>query len=139
MFSIYYLVIEKAPTEFTWHWMLIIPIILNLAILSLAFSIILSNLYILVKDIAQVWGIISSLAFWLSPILFNPQIFNTQLHQLKYINPISSIVINARHVIMDHELPEIKLFIWGYVYAILFLLIGIYLLNKIGSKAAEKL
>ncbi|HTA81379.1 MAG TPA: hypothetical protein VK783_00465, partial [Bacteroidia bacterium] len=41
MFTVYYLVFEKAPVQFTWHWIFIIPIVFNLALLSLAFSIIL--------------------------------------------------------------------------------------------------
>ena len=139
MFFIFYLLFEKGPTQITWHWIFIIPIILNLAILSLAFSLILSNLYIIAKDISQVWGIISGLAFWISPILFSPQIFNERLHPVKYLNPISSIVIDARDVIMNHTVPDAKLFAWGYIYAVFFLLVGIFLLNKIGSKAAEKL
>jgi ABC-2 type transport system permease protein len=139
MFSIYYLVFEKGETHLTWHWVFMVPIILNLTILSLAFSMILSNLYILIKDISQIWVIVSGLAFWISPILFNPTIFKANLEKVEYINPFSSIVINARHVIMDHTRPEWKLFIWGFVYSAFLLLIGFYLLNKIGSKAAEKL
>ena len=139
IFSLYYLILQRGATEFTWHWIFILPIVLNLAILSLAFSLILSNIYILAKDISQVWAIIIGLAFWISPIIYNKDVFERTMHPVKYINPISSIIINARHVIMDHTLPEPKLFVWGFVYALFFLLVGIYLLNKIGARAAEKL
>jgi len=35
--------------------------------------------------------------------------------------------------------PEWKLFLFDFVYAFILLLIGIFLLNKVGSKASEKL
>jgi ABC-2 type transport system permease protein len=93
----------------------------------------------LAKDIQQIWTIIANLAFWLSPIIFAPEVFSGRIPSLKYLNPISSIIINARSVIMYHQLPDWRLMGWGFVYATFFLLIGLYMLNKLGSKAAEKL
>lgn len=138
MFLIFFIFFEKGNTYVSWHAIFIIPIILNLGILSLAFSLILSNIYILAKDISQIWIIVSNLAFWISPILFGPEVFN-KIPGVLYANPISSIVFNARNVIMYHTLPDWKLFCWGFIYSGFFLLIGIYLLNNIGAKAAEKL
>jgi ABC-2 type transport system permease protein len=40
---------------------------------------------------------------------------------------------------MDHSLPDFKLLGFDFVYAIILLLLGLFLLNKLGSKAAEKL
>jgi ABC-type polysaccharide/polyol phosphate export permease len=139
MFSIYYLILEQGSTYFSWHIIFLLPVVLNLIILSLGFSLILSNIYIFAKDIQQIWTIIANLAFWLSPILFAPDIFASRMPALKYLNPFSSIVMNARAVIMYHQLPDWKLMGWGYVYATFFLLVGIFLLNKLGSRAAEKL
>jgi ABC-type polysaccharide/polyol phosphate export permease len=139
MFIIYFVLLEHGETHLSWHIIFILPILLNLIILSLAFSLILSNLYIIAKDITQVWMIIVNVAFWISPILFPPDIFMSKMPIVRYLNPFSSVVINAREVILYHHLPEWKLFLWGYFYSAFFLLIGIYLLNTLGSKAAEKL
>lgn len=139
MFIIYYLFIETGSTYFTWQSIFILPIILNLAILSLAFSMILSCLYVTAKDISQIWTIVVNLGFWLSPIVYDPAVFSANLAGLEYINPISSIIINSRSIILNHTLPNWHLFGWGFVYALFFLLLGIYLLNTLGAKAAEKL
>lgn len=138
MFLIYYLIFEKGA-YLSFHSLFIIPIIINLIILSLAFSLILSNIYIIAKDILQIWAIIIGLGFWISPIMFKLDVLRASLPGVDYINPISSIVINARNVILYHQMPDWSLFIWGFVYSSFFLLIGIFLLNKLGSKAAEKL
>lgn len=138
MFFIYYCFFER-DVYISWHVIYLIPIILNLIILSLGFSLILSCLYIVAKDIHQIWGIIIALAFWISPILFKLDVFRASLPGLDYLNPISGIIINSRNVVLYNTYPEWKLFIWSFAYASLFLLIGIYILNKLGSKAAEKL
>jgi len=138
MFLLYFIIFENG-TYLSWHCILLIPIVFNLVILSLAASLILSNLYILAKDIQQIWMIIAGLGFWISPIIFKLDTFRASLPGLDYINPIAGIIINARNVILYNRLPEWRLFVWGFVYSTFFLLIGIYLLNKLGSKAAEKL
>lgn len=123
----------------SWHWVFLIPIILNLVILSLGFSLILSNLYIIAKDINQIWMIIIGLGFWLSPILFKLEQFREALPGIDYVNPIAGIIINARNVTLYNRLPEWDLFFWGFFYSTFFLLTGIYLLNSLGSKSSEKL
>ena len=138
MFFIYFIFLEKG-TYLSWHSILLFPILLNLVILSLGFSLILSNLYIIAKDIQQIWGIIIGLGFWLSPIIYRLDVFRASLPGLDYLNPICGIIINMRYVILYNRLPEWNLFIWDFIYSVFFLLIGIYLLNRLGSKAAEKL
>lgn len=138
MFTIYYLVFEK-DSYLSWHSVFIFPIILNLVILSLGFSLILSCLFIIAKDILQVWSIIIAMAFWVSPIFFKLENFRAALPGVDFINPIANLIINSRNVVLYHRLPEWSLFIWGFSYSLFFLFIGLYLLNKLGSKAAEKL
>jgi ABC-2 type transport system permease protein len=137
MFSIYFLFIQGGG--FSIYNIFLIFIILNLAILSLGVSLILSSLFVIAKDIAQVWTIIISLGFWISPIVFKLDEFRKSMPGLDYINPIAGIIINARRVILYSQPPEWDLFYWNFGYSIFFLLIGVYVLNKLGSKAAEKL
>ena len=138
MFLLYYLVFDEG-VYLSWHAIIILPIIINLVILSFAFSLILSNLFILFKDITQIWSIVISLGFWISPILFKLEVLRSNLPGVDYINPISGIIINARHIIIENQLPEWDLFIWSFIYSFFFVFIGFYLLKNIGSKAAEKL
>ena len=138
MFLFYYIIFDTG-TYISWHIIFLIPIVFNLVILSIGFSLILSNIYIIAKDIQQIWMIISALGFWISPIFFKLELFRQSLPGVDYINPIAGIIINARNVVMYNKMPEWDLFIWNFIYSTFFLLIGIFLLNKLGSKAAEKL
>ena len=139
MFTIFYHVFEKDVPPYGAMAFYFIPIFLNLLVISLGFSLILSTIYIIAKDITQIWVVITGLGFWLSPILFKLEKFREALPGLDYINPISGIIINARNVLLYNKQPDWNLFVYGWLYGGTLLLIGLLMLNKLGSKAAEKL
>lgn len=138
-FVIYYQFIDKGTPGLSYHAIYIIPIFLNLVILALAFSIILSCIYVIAKDITQIWLVITGIGFWVSPIIFKLDNFREALPGIDFANPIAGIIINARNVMLYQQDPEWDLFTFDFGYAIFFLLLGSILLNKIGSRAAEKL
>lgn len=139
MFLLYYQFIEKESIGVSWYSWWIVPIFLTLFLLSLGVSLILSNLYIIAKDISQVWQVLTTCLFFLSPILYNLQTFRDALPFFDYLNPISGIVINARRVLMEQQAPDIEMFCWDLSYSVFLLLIGMITLKKLGSKASEKL
>ncbi|WP_240347860.1 ABC transporter permease [Longitalea arenae] len=139
MFLLFYNFIEPASKGTGAHSLWIIPIFFNMFILSLGFSLILSNIYIIAKDINQVWQVLVQFLFFLSPIFYKLELFTKALPSMTYANPIAGIIINARMVMIDGTTPHLKLLAYDMAYAFAFLLFGLYLLNKLGSKAAEKL
>ncbi|RYY15102.1 MAG: hypothetical protein EOO04_29160 [Chitinophagaceae bacterium] len=65
--------------------------------------------------------------------------FKEALPYFDYLNPIAGIIINVRRVMMEGKAPDPSLFAFDLVYSLVFLIIGVWLLNKLGAKAAEKL
>jgi ABC-type polysaccharide/polyol phosphate export permease len=139
MFLLFFNLLEKDSSYSTIHTLWILPLFINLYILSLATSLILSNIYVIAKDITQIWLVFTSFLFFLSPIFYKLDTFKEALPSFDYLNPLAGIIINARKATMEGTLPDFKLFLWDYSYSIILLLLGIFLLNKLGSKAAEKL
>lgn len=138
-FIIYYQFIDSDTMGLSLNALYIIPIFLNLIILSLAFSIILSNIYILAKDITQIWMVIIGIGFWISPILFKLDVFREALPGIDYANPVAGIIINARNVMLYQQQPEWNLFLFDYGYALFLLMVASAMLNNLGARAAEKL
>ena len=138
-FIIYFQFIDSGTMGLSFNSFFIIPIFLNMLILALGFSMILSCIYVLAKDITQIWMVITGIGFWISPILFKLETFREALPGIDYLNPVAGIIINARNVMLYQKAPEWQLFFFDYAYAIVILLIGIFMLNKIGARAAEKL
>jgi ABC-2 type transport system permease protein len=139
MFLVFYNFIERDTSFSNFQTLWILPLFINLYILSLASSLILSNIYVIAKDITQVWQVFCSFLFFLSPIFYKLDIFKERLPNFDYLNPVAGIIINARKATMEGAAPDFKLFVWDLGYAVILLLLGIFLLNKLGSKAAEKL
>jgi ABC-type polysaccharide/polyol phosphate export permease len=139
IFIFFYLVLEPEARPIGINSLYILPLFLNLFLLSLGFSLILSNIYIVAKDINQIWHVFVNFLFFLSPIFYKLDVFRQNLPGIDYINPISGLIINARRAMLYNLPPEWVLFGFDFGYALLLFLIGLILLNKLGSKAAEKL
>lgn len=139
MFVIFFNTIEQKFAGLSFYWLWMLPLFLNMFILSLGISLILSNVYIIAKDISQIWQVFTSFLFFLSPIFYSLKTFTEALPSFDYGNPIAGIIINARKVLMENSAPNYELLIWDFAYAVFLLLVGLLTLNKLGSKAAEKL
>ena len=139
MFLLFYNLVEKGVTGFSFSNLWIIVLFLNMFVLSMGLSLILSNIYIIAKDITQLWTVFTSFLFFLSPIFYKLDTFKSALPSFDYGNPVAGIIINARYVMMQGRAPDGKLLLFDLAYAFLFLAIGLLFLNKLGSKAAEKL
>jgi len=122
-----------------WHYLLFPLIIINVVILSFGISLILSNLFIYFKDITQIWNIVISFGFFLSPILYSGTVFTESLPSLNYLNPIAGIILNARDILLYNSTPNWGLLFFDLLYAIIILLIGMFVLNKYSKKASELL
>ncbi|HEV8284108.1 MAG TPA: ABC transporter permease [Chitinophagaceae bacterium] len=139
MFLLFYNFLEKGSTGISILNIWIIVIFLNLFVLSLGMSLILSTIYIVAKDITQIWMVFTSFLFFLSPIFYKLSTFKEALPSFDYGNPIAGIIINARRVMMERSQPDFRLMMFDFGYAAVLLLIGTIFLNKLGSRAAEKL
>ena len=139
MFLIFYNFLEAESLGWSIYNFWIIVIFLNVFILSLGMSLILSNIYIVAKDISQVWMVFTSFLFFLSPIFYNLKTFREALPAFDYGNPIAGLIINARRIMMENKPPDFELMAWDIGYAVFILLLGIIILNKLGPKASEKL
>jgi len=139
MFLIFYTFLERESTGLSIQNLWMAALFLNLFILALGMSLILSTIYIIAKDISQIWIVITSFLFFLSPIFYKLSTFKQALPSFDYANPIAGIIINARRVMMEHLPPDFQLMGFDYAYAIFLLLLGLVFLNRLGSKAAEKL
>jgi len=79
MFLIFYNLIERQSLGPSFYNFWILPIFVILFVLSLGMALILSNIYILAKDINQVWQVFVSFLFFLSPIFYKLSTFKASL------------------------------------------------------------
>jgi ABC-2 type transport system permease protein len=139
MFMVFYNLLEPQSVGLHFSNWWIVPLFFNLFILSLGISLILSNLFVVAKDITQLWTVFTSVLFFMSPIFYKLSMFKNALPAFDYLNPLAGIIINARRILMEGRMPDFQLLASDLAYGILFLIIGFICLNRFGSQAAEKL
>lgn len=121
---------------------LLFPLLfLNMAIFILGVMIFLSVVHIFVRDIIHIWNLLTLMLMWFSGVFF--EIDNNSLDWkeafIAHLSPICGIIKNSRAVLIYGEGFDPGLFIYDYVYAIVFLLIALYLLKRSFGVALEKM
>lgn len=139
MFLVFFDVVQTRGGGLSLENLWILPLFINAFILSLALSLILSTVYIIAKDIHQLWQVFTSILLFLSPIFYSLDRFDQRLPYFKYMNPIAGVIVNARRVLMFRQPPDWRLLGVDFAYALLLLWLGVVLLDKLGSRASEKL
>jgi ABC-type polysaccharide/polyol phosphate export permease len=117
---------------------LFLPLIfLIVFIYSLGLALILSNLFIVAKDISQIWPLISHLMMWASPLFFDAIILKDAIPGISSINPMFGIMTNFRNATMYNLPPDYELLGINVIQALFILCLGLICLNRIGKKASE--
>ena len=92
----------------TLHWtFLLAPVVMfPLLILSVGTSWFLASLGVFIKDIAQIVGVLSTVLFFVSPILYPVTALPEDLRALAYINPLTLIIEQFRGVLLLGDVPS---------------------------------
>ena len=124
------MLIQHVP--FTWHIVLLIPILIVLYILSFGIGLILMHFGVTLNDLANLTNIGLKMVFYLSGVFYNisKRLKGTLSHVLLFANPIAFIMNELRKVLIYGKLPDFMfLGIWTIV-GILLCLIGIHVIHK---------
>ena len=122
----------------SWHLLLlpVIAIIQFFLTLGLVFALSAINIYI--KDVEYIVQFILNMMFYVTPILYNVELFPEKLRQLLYLNPFTEIVTAYRDIFMYHQIPSLMpmLYVIGITAVIYF--IGLFIFRKLEKGFAEE-
>jgi ABC-type polysaccharide/polyol phosphate export permease len=119
-------------------YIIYLPILLAILItFTLGLSMILSNIFIIAKDINQVWPLLSMFLMWLSPIFLKTEDLERSIPFIKVLNPMFGMIKNFRAIVMYQTHPDFTLLLINLVHALIALALGLFLLKKIGGRASE--
>lgn len=138
-FFIYLIFTLFFSIEYTWNIVWFPFIILNLLMICLGLSLILSTLSLYLRDLTHLWDLFIMLGFWASPIIYSEKILIDKAEFLVKINPIAGILINVRRVLLNASEPHYFYLIYNLIFASLILSIGFYLYRKHINRAVELL
>jgi ABC-2 type transport system permease protein len=96
----------------TWDSLLIIPIIIELFIFSIAAAFFLSALFVKFRDVQYIWEVIMQAAFYATPILYPMSFVPHDVAKWMLLNPMAQMIQDARHVFVTPVSPTIYNY-WG--------------------------
>jgi lipopolysaccharide transport system permease protein len=123
LISFFILIIFMLLSGMTIHpTLLLFPVVVApLILFSIGLGWILSSLTVFVRDIAQLVGIVSTIALFISPVFYPVERLPLPWQTIIYLNPISYIVDQMRRIAIYGEMPD-----WGGlgIYTLVSLLVA---------------
>jgi ABC-2 type transport system permease protein len=86
-------------------WLLLIPLLLELYVFTLAVALILATLFVRVRDIGQVWELALQVIFYASPIIYPIGYLPEWARKVVFLNPLTQILQDIRAVVLSVDLP----------------------------------
>lgn len=120
--------------SFHMIFVLILFPILCLTVLNIGVGLILSTCYVFFRDTAYLYDLLLILVNYLSAIFYNVNSFSTRIQTLFLLNPLYCYIQYFRIVIIYNSIPSIGLHLLCLGYAIVYLLIGIFVYNRNSKK-----
>jgi ABC-2 type transport system permease protein len=88
-------------------WLALPGIVALLVVVTTGTSMLLAALFVRFRDIAPIWGVLSLVIFYGSPILYPVEVIPHGLRFLLLINPLAPIFEAARRLIIDPSAPTV--------------------------------
>lgn len=104
-------------------WLLIIPLVVELYVLSLGVSFYLSAVYVKFRDVTYIWEIILQAGFYASAIIFPLSLVPETFHKWFFLSPIVQIVQDARFAIATQGQPTLWSTIHSWVIIVPFIIV----------------
>jgi len=86
------------------NWLLILPLLAEFYVFILGIALILSALFVRLRDIGQIWELVLQLIFYASPIIYPLGFLPPFARKLAYINPLTQVLQDLRSVVLYPDL-----------------------------------
>jgi ABC-type polysaccharide/polyol phosphate export permease len=125
------------PFHATW-WFVPVAIVL-LTMFCLGVTLFISTLAVFFADVADMFGLILQLWFFLTPIMYPLEILPDRYEPLMRLNPMYHLMELFRAPIVSGRLPAGEHLLWGAVSAVAALLLGWWTITRKANEFAYRL
>ncbi len=122
-------------------WLLPLMLVLVLlAIFTTGVALLLAALNVFYHDVNYLWGILSQILFYATPIIYNPAtITNGPLRSIANYGPTGSFIVAVHNIMYDLRLPGAGRMLALTVYAFVSFGFGLWAFNKLSPRFAEEI
>lgn len=126
-----YIILLATGTGINVYHLLLPFVYVCLFLFTLGFSMILSTIAVFLRDMFYIYGVIISLWTYMTPIMYDVAIISNPLLMFVFkLNPMYWYTYFARRIMLYNTIPELNAWIYCLVYALVFLIIGIFVFKK---------
>jgi len=129
-FMLYY---HKLPTIY-WSWIPVLMILTGFFIYSISLLIATINLFF--RDMERLIGLLMTLMFYLTPIIYPMSMVPMKYHTLLYLNPFVPIVLLWQDILIYNKFSFESLGL-SLIYAVIAFIVSFFTYNKLKYKFAE--
>jgi ABC-2 type transport system permease protein len=90
----------------TWEWLLLPLLLVELYAYVLGVGLLLSALYVRLRDLQQVWDLALQLFFYASPIVYPVGFLPPEVRKIIFLNPFTQILQDVRSIVLYPDDPE---------------------------------
>jgi ABC-2 type transport system permease protein len=98
-----------AGVEPRWSWLLVPIPLLFLMVFAVGISFVLSSLYVSFRDVKPIWEVVLQALFYATPVIYPIELLaekNESLSHVALMNPIATVVQEARHLVLGPDTPS---------------------------------
>lgn len=136
LFSIFLLVTGNFPGS---AFLALVPLLTLLVLLAIGLGMVLGVLNVFFRDVGQLFGIVITFWFWLTPIVYPASILPEKLQPLMHFNPMASIMAAMQGVLVQGHWPQWGSLIYPIVLALLLCVLGLRLFRKHSGDMVDEL
>ena len=129
------------------EWLALPLLLIPLGMLAAGLAMLLSALYVRFRDVQPIWEVVLQVAFYGSPILYVIEQLPENLQKpVILFNPLATILVQARHWLIDQNAPTAASVAGGAVYLLIpgaiilgVFALGFWVFNREAPRIAEEL
>jgi ABC-type polysaccharide/polyol phosphate transport system ATPase subunit/ABC-type polysaccharide/polyol phosphate export permease len=87
------------------RWLEMVPVLLLLLVFTVGLGLLLSCLYVSIRDVQQIWTVVLRMLFFLTPVFYPIELAPEGLQKILMLNPLAVVTVQARHTMLDPGAP----------------------------------
>lgn len=128
------------------EWLALLPLVALLVTFSSGVTMLLSALYVRYRDMQPIWDVSLQMLFYASPVIYVTSTFPDSVENEAMANPITAILTQVRHVLIDPDAPTAAEAIGGTAWLLVPLcviaavsVLGFWVFTREAPRIAEEL
>ena len=117
-----------------------LPLLLIQQGLAIGLGILLGTLHVFFRDIGQIWTVVVNLWFWVTPIVYDIEIVDSDIAQrLIGLNPLTALFLSYQRIVVHGRWPIWQELGYPIALALLFLVFGLFTFRRLSPEMVDEL